>query len=125
MKRIITAFALTLLSITTSYAVEPRTVGAYKDHMKVDSQQKPGLDHTLHHMLYLTGVSDGYAIMNKHKMANKQNPLYCQPETEVLSEADYMRILEKTLNHPGNPAPDHFLVAEAMLLALKEEFPCQ
>jgi len=125
MKRIITALVLTLLSITTCYAVEPRTVGAYKAHMKVDIQQKPDLDHTLHHMLYLTGVSDGYAIINKHKMANKQNPLYCQPETEVLSGADYMRILEKTLTHHDNPVPDHFSVAEAMLLALREEFPCQ
>ena len=77
MKRIITAFALTLLSITTCYAVEPRTVDAYKDHMKVDSQQKPDLDHALHHMLYLTGVSDGYAVLNKQKMDDKQKPLYC------------------------------------------------
>ena len=125
MKCIITAFALTLLSITTCYAAEPRTVGAYKDHMKVDSQHKPDLDHTLHHLLYLTGISDGYAVINKQRMADKQKPLYCQPETEILHGADYMRILEKTLNHSDSPVPDHFSVAEAMLLSLEEEFPCQ
>ena len=125
MKHIITAFALTLLSITTCYAAEPRTVGAYKDHMKVDSQHKPDLDHTLHHLLYLTGISDGYAVINKQRMADKQKPLYCQPETEILHGVDYMRILEKTLNHSDNPVPDHFSVAEAMLLSLEEEFPCQ
>ena len=125
MKRIITASALTLLLITTCYAAEPRTVGAYKDHMEVDSQHKPDLDHTLHHMLYLTGVSDGYVVINKQRMADKQKPLYCQPETEILHGADYMRILEKTLNHSDNPVPDHISVAEAMLLSLEEEFPCQ
>lgn len=125
MKRILTAFALTLLAITTCYAVEPRTVGAYMEHMKIDSQKKPDLDHTLHHMLYLTGVSDGYAVMNKQKIADAQKPLYCQPETARLNGYDYMRILEKTLNSPDKPVPDLFSVAEAMLLALKKEFPCR
>jgi hypothetical protein len=125
MKRIITAFALALLSITTSYAVEPRTVGAYIDHMKVDKQQKPDLDHTLHHMLYLTGVSEGYEVVNKQQRADKQKRLFCQPETEMLNGTDYMRILERSLNRPDKPVPDHLSVAEAMLLALKEEFPCK
>jgi hypothetical protein len=124
MKRIITIFAVTLLTITICYAEEPRTVGVYKRHMEVDDKQNKSLDHTVHHMLYLSGVCDGYTAINKRRRADKQKMLYCQPDAETLNGVDYMRILEEALDPPDNTFSDQLPVAEAMLLALKEEFPC-
>ena len=125
MKSIIAFFAVTLLSTTTCYAEEPRTVGIYKRHMAIDRQQKKNFDHILHHLLYLSGISDGYATINMRRKADKQKLLYCQPEAEILNGADYMRILEEALKRSDNPIADHLTVAEALLLALEEEFPCQ
>lgn len=125
MKHFITVFVVTLLLITTCYAEEPRTVGIYKRHMQIDKQKKKDFDHILHHMLYLNGISDGYTIINKQRRADKQKVLYCQPDTEILNGADYLRILEKALNRPDTQIADQLSIAEAMLLALQEEFPCQ
>jgi len=125
MKHIITVFTVTLLLITTCYAEEPRTVGIYKRHMQADKQQKKDFDHILHHMLYLSGISDGYTTINKQRKADKQKLLYCQPDTEILHGADYMRILEEALNRPDTPIVDQLTIAEAMLLALQAEFPCK
>ena len=125
MKQLITIIAVILLTITNCYAEEPRTVGTYKKHIKSDEHQGKNFDHFIHHMLYLSGVGDGYIAINKQRMTDKQKPLYCQLDAEALNGADYVRILDKALKNPDNQIPDQFTVAEAMLLALKEEFPCQ
>lgn len=125
MKHIITLLAVTLLTITTCYAEGPRTVGTYKRHMATNDHKKKDFDHTLHHMLYLNGVADGYTAINKRLKADKQKLLYCLTDAETLNGEDYMRILEEALALPDNSIADQLSVAEAMLLALKEEFPCQ
>ena len=63
--------------------------------------------------------------INKQRKANKKKTLYCQFDAEKLNGPDYMRILDKALKHPDNQIADQLSVAGAMLLALKEEFPCQ
>lgn len=125
MKQFITIIAVSLLTITYCYAEEPRTVRTYKRHIKSDEHQGKDFDHAIHHMLYLSGVGDGYRAINKQRKADKQKPLYCQLDAQTLDGADYVKILEKALKNPDNPIADQLTVAEAMLLALKEEFPCQ
>ena len=112
------------MTIPLCYSEEPRTVAMYKRHIEADKQQGAGLDHTLHHMLYLTGVSDGYVVLNKKREADGQKPLYCQPSSKTLDGSDYMKILGEALSQTKDPIADHLSVAEAMLLALKGEFRC-
>lgn len=125
MKTIILLVIVSLAAASFSFAEEPRTVGIYKRHMSSEDHSSSDFDHTLHHLLYLSGVSDGYAVLNKQRITSQEAPLYCQPEAKVLSGADYIQILEKKLYSPESPAPDNLTVAEAMLLALQDEFPCQ
>ena len=125
MKQLIIIIAVTVLAITNCYAEEPRTVGIYKDHIKSEEHKSQNFDHVIHHMLYLSGVGDGYIAINKQRKTDKQKPLYCPLDTETLNGADYVRILDKTLKNPDNQIADQLTVAEAMLLALKQEFPCQ
>lgn len=125
MKKFITIVAVTLLTITYCYAEEPRTVKTYKKHIKSDEHQRKDFDHAIHHMLYLSGVADGYRVINKQRKADQQKPLYCQLDAQSLDGADYVRILEKALKNSDISIVDQLTVAEAMLLALKEEFPCQ
>jgi len=76
-------------------------------------------------MLYLSGVADAYKIMNIRRTAADGHPLYCQPFDVSLNGNDYIRIFDLSLNHPEAPLPDDMTVAEALLLALQEEFPCK
>ena len=126
MKPVLSVIALMLLLWTTSHADEgPRTVGVYKDHIKADREKGVSLDHTLHHMLYLTGIGDGFAVINKQRMDRGVRPLYCKPESTILDGGDYMRILETALARTDQPIGNHLPVAEAMLVALVAKFPCE
>lgn len=125
MKSITLLVITMLLASSYSFAEGPRTVGTYKRHMKSEEHRSDDFDHTLHHMLFLSGVTDGYAVINDQRAANQEELLYCQPEAKTLNGADYIQILEKKLYHAKTPAPDDLTVAEAMLSALQKEFPCQ
>jgi hypothetical protein len=92
--------------------------------MSSDDHNPNDFDHTLHHLLYLSGVADSYTTLNKKHKESGQPPLYCQPESTQISGADVMKILDKKLYHPEQPAEDSLTVSEALLQALKEEFPC-
>ena len=123
-KQIFTIFVALVLVGTACYAEEPRTVGVYKRHLADDKHQQRDNDHTFHHMLYLSGVGDGYMVINRRLQAAEQQILYCQPEAETMNGAEYMKVLEKALHRPDQPIADQLTIAEALLLALKEEFPC-
>ena len=120
-----TAIAIIVLIIaTTSFAEEPRTVGVYKKHMLSDEHKKKDFDHTLHHMLYLGGVTDGLNTINSNNMAKGHAPLYCLPEDLSLTGRDAMQILEGMLFAENSSISDSMTVAEAMLVALQQKFPC-
>ena len=122
-------FALMLILVltpcTSTLAEEPRTVGVYKRHMSSSDHNANDFDHTLHHLLYLSGVADAYASINKRLKDEQKKLLYCQPQEPHLSGSDIMKILNKKLYHPERPAADNLTVSEALLLALQEEYPCQ
>ena len=126
MRAVISGMALTLILWTVSHAQEqPRTVGVYKDHISADRKKGATVDHTLHHMLYLTGIGDGFRIINKHRLARGESPLYCLPDDTLLGGADYMKILDNALFRTDSSIENHLPVAEAMLIALVAEYPCQ
>lgn len=127
MKHLITALFILLSLVTSSYAQEsqPRTVSIYKRHMQSAEHDKSNFDHHLHHMLYLSGVADAYTILNEHRAAEGHALLYCLPDNTTLNGNDYITILEKTLYDSEPPLPDDMKVAEALLVAFQEEFPCE
>lgn len=124
MKQLVLILILIVSSVSFCEAEEPRTVVIYKRHMNSADHNANDFEHNLHHMLYLSGVGDAYASVNKMRKEANQPRLYCQPETAKLTGSDLMKILDKKLYHPEHPAADDLTVSEAMLQALKEEFPC-
>ena len=127
MKQLITAMFIILFLVTSGYAEEPqpRTVSVYKRHMQSPDHDKGNFDHQLHHMLYLSGVADAYTISNQRRAAEGLPLLYCLPHKTSLNGNDYIAILDRQLNDPATPLPDRMTVAEALLLALQQTFPCQ
>lgn len=124
MKQLTLILILIVGSVSFSEAEEPRTVGVYKLHMNSDDHNTNDFEHNLHHMLYLSGVGDAYASINRTRKEANQQRLYCQPESAQLTGSDLMKIMDKKLYHPEQPAADALTVSEAMLQALKEKFPC-
>ena len=124
MKQVITTFIIILLLVTSSYAEKPRTLSVYKQHVQSAEHEQGNFDHHLHHMLYLSGVADAYTVLNNGRAAAGSALLYCQPSEKTLNGNDYIRILEQQVYDPDNPLPGHLTVAEALLLSLQEEFPC-
>lgn len=127
MKQFAIALFIIALPMTSSYAdeVQPRTVSIYKRHMQSTEHDQGNFDHLMHHMLYLSGAADAYTVLNNRRVAAGQPRFYCQPDEITLNGNDYIRILEQQLFRPDSPLPDHLTVAEALLLSLQEEFPCQ
>ena len=124
MKQLITALFIILILGTSSHAENPRTVNVYKQHIQSSVHKKGSFDHHMHHMLYLSGVADAYTVLNNHRAAAERPLLYCQSADITLNGNDYIRILEQRLFAPDSPLPDHLTVAEALLLSLQDEFPC-
>ena len=124
MKQLITALFIILILGTSSHAEKPRTVNVYKQHIQSSEHTKGSFDHHMHHMLYLSGVADAYTVLNNRRAAAGSPLLYCQPSEKTLNGNDYIRILEQQVYDPDNPLPGHLTVAEALLLSLQEEFPC-
>lgn len=127
MKQLIIALFIILFLVTSGYTEEPqpRTVSVYKRHMQSPDHDKGNFDHQLHHMLYLSGVADAYSINNERRAAEGLPLLYCLPDNTSLNGNDYIALLEQQINDPDTPLPDRMTVAEALLLALQEKFPCQ
>lgn len=115
---------MTFFLATACYAGEQRTVRTYKRHINSAEHRVTDLDHNLHHMLYLTGINDGYALLNKQLTGNGEPLLYCQPDTMTLSGQDTKEIFEKFIYSEENQDTNNLSIPEAMLLALKQEFPC-
>jgi len=113
-----------ILIASSSFAEEPRTVGVYKRHIATENHAKE-FDHNVHHMLYLSGVADGFTTINRQREASREELLFCLPKDTSLSGKDYMQILQHKLEQTVDPVPDSSTVAEAILIALKEKFPCQ
>lgn len=126
MKLAIASIVIVLISQT--YALgsgqQPRTVSVYKKHIQSDEHTKAGFDHVMHHMLYLSGVADALMIINQQRIQEKRQPFFCLPENPALNGSDYIRILETHLFDDETPIPEDILVAEALLIALKNEYPC-
>ena len=124
MRHLVSSCITIFILVTSAYAEEPRTVAVYKKHMRSSDHNKGNFDHLMHHMLYLSGVADAYKVMNDRRTAAERQPLYCQPDDVTLNGNDYIRMFELGLYDSANPLPDHLTVAEALLLVLQEEFPC-
>ena len=119
---IVTTFIFFMIS--NCYAEERRTVGTYKQHMNNEEHSASDLDHNLHHMLYLAGVGDGYAFLNKKRKSLGEKLLYCQPDMKTLNVKAYRSIFEKFIYSQENPVTNSLPVSGGMLLALQHEFPC-
>ena len=125
MKYLVTALVLLFASLPAhAQESQPRTVSVYKQHMLSSDHNKGNFDHLLHHMLYLSGVADAYTVLNNRRAAADSSLLFCQPGDKILNGNDYLRILEQQMYDPDSPLPDHLTVAEALLLSLQKEFPC-
>lgn len=124
MRSSIATILMILLLATPCFAVEQRTVGTYKRHMNSDEHNAKDLDHNLHHMLYLTGIHDGYAAVNQELTSKGAPPLYCQPHTKELSGQDCMTLFEQFIYSHEDPKINALTIPDAMLQALRREFPC-
>ena len=120
--------SIVIVLICQTYALgsgqQPRTVSVYKRHIQSDEHKKAGFDHVMHHMLYLSGVADALKIINQQRKQESRQAFFCLPENPALKGSDYIRILEDHLFNVETPLPDDLLVAEALLIALKKEYPC-
>ena len=120
--------SIVIVLMTQTYALgsgqQPRTVSVYKKHIQSDEHTKAGFDHVMHHMLYLSGAADALIILNQQRKEQQHQPFFCLPENHSMNGSDYVRILEAHLFDPETPLPDDLLVAEALLIALEKEYPC-
>lgn len=124
MRAYIATVLMVFLLATPCLAAEQRTVGTYKRHMNSDEHNARDLDHNLHHMLYLTGIHDGYAAANQQLTSKGEPPLYCQPDTKALSGQDCMTLFETFIYSHEDSDINALTIPEAMLQALRRNFPC-
>ena len=125
MKQLFSAMFIMLTLATSGYAEKLRTITVYKQHIQSAEHDQGNFDHHMHHMLYLSGVADAYAVLNQRGVADGRERLYCLPDSTMLNGNDYIRILETAIYQSEPPLPGNMNVAEALLVALQEEFPCQ
>ena len=65
----------------------------------------------------------GYA--NTSLLADNRTPLFCQPQHLTISVDQYIDMLEGWVREKNAGVVDNLPVAMAMLMALKEAFPCK
>ncbi len=76
---------------------------------------------------YISDIGIGYFYANVELVMRKQKLLYCQPEKLVVTEDNYLRILEDTIKEirrKGQNLEDS-PIELILLLGLQKTFPCQ
>ena len=117
-------FLFFFLIATSSLAEHQRTVAAYKNHIKSDEHNSGGLDHQVHHMLFLTGIGDTFRLLNHEKEADGETPFYCLPTGTKLTGQDYLNIFENYIQGNNSSDFNSLTIPEALRLALQDKFPC-
>ena len=112
------------LIATSSLAEHQRTVSTYKNHIESNEHNAGGLDHQIHHMLFLTGIGDTFHFLNSEKKAAGETPFYCQPISTRLTGQDYQGIYESYIQGDDSPGFNSLTIPEALRLALQDKFPC-
>lgn len=115
---------MTCLTAQAAEPDQPRTVAVYRQHMMSDAHKTASFDHIMHHMLYLSGAADAYAVINRHRGLQGTGPFYCIPEGTFLHGNDYLTIFETYLEQNQKTLPGNMAVSEALLQALQSKFPC-
>ena len=70
--------------------------------------------------MYLSGVADGFQIVNAKLIRQGKDPLYCIPEKVVLYGRDLLEFASKDLTGPQ----DDMSIAVSGLFGLIEKYPC-
>jgi hypothetical protein len=121
---IIGIIAVTALTAQAEEPEQPRTVSVYRQHMMSETHKKASFDHIMHHMLYLSGAADAYAVLNRHRSQKGLGALYCIPEGTSLHGNDYLTIFETYLETSHGTLASNMPVSEALLQAMQAKFPC-
>lgn len=122
--RYVLFFLFFCLIATSSLAEHQRTVSAYKKHFKSDEHNSGGLDHQVHHMLFLTGIGDTFRLLNSEKESDGETPFYCVPISTRLTGQDYLNIFETYIQSNDSYDFNSLTIPAALRLALKDKFPC-
>ena len=71
--------------------------------------------------MYLSGLADGFQIVNAKLIRQGKDPLYCIPEKVVLYGRDLLEFASKDLTGPQ----DDMSIAVSGLFGLIEKYPCK
>jgi hypothetical protein len=74
---------------------------------------------------YVMGAGEAYMAANAASLVEHRQLLYCQPENLVLSEDNYVNILQDEITRWRDRSSDDLAIILSLLAGLEYTFPCK